>query len=220
ISGFISASGVLIALSQIKHILGVEVGGQNLPALLPALWQNLPDIHWPTAIIGGSALLFLQWMRKGAGSFLQRFKLSQASISLLTKVGPVLAIVVSVLVVWRLGLAEQGVKLVGEVPKGLPVFIVPTVDVALVQLLFPAALLISLVGFVESISVAQTLAAKRRQRIHPDQELVGLGTASLASAVSGGFPVTGGFSRSVVNYDAGAQTQIAGVFTAIGIGLT
>src|SRR5699024_3495336 len=141
ISGFISASGVLIALSQIKHILGVEVGGQNLPALLPALWQNLPDIHWPTAIIGGSALLFLQWMRKGAGSFLQRFKLSQASISLLTKVGPVLAIVVSVLVVWRLGLAEQGVKVVGEVPKGLPVFIVPTVDVALVQLLFPAALL-------------------------------------------------------------------------------
>src|SRR5699024_2408645 len=69
IFGFISASGVLISLSQIKHILGVEVGVQILPALLPALWQSLPDIHWPTAIIGGSALLFLQWMRKGAGSF-------------------------------------------------------------------------------------------------------------------------------------------------------
>lgn len=220
ISGFISASGVLIALSQIKHILGVEAGGQNLQTLLPALWQSLPDIHWPTAVIGISSLLFLQWVRKGLKPVLQRFRFNEGSISLLTKVGPVLAIVVSVLVVWRLGLAEQGVQVVGEVPSGLPTFIVPKMDVALVQLLFPAALLISLVGFVESISVAQTLAAKRRQRIQPDQELVGLGTASLASAVSGGFPVTGGFSRSVVNDDAGAQTQIAGVFTAIGIGIT
>jgi len=220
ISGFISASGILIALSQLHHILGVKAGGQNVQTLLPALWQSLPSIHWPTALIGFSALLLLQWMRKGAGLFLQRFGLNQTSTSLITKVGPVLAIVISVLVVWQLDLVAQGVKVVGEVPKGLPALSVPTMDLSVVQLLFPAAVLISLVGFVESISVAQTLAAKRRQRIHPDQELVGLGAASLASAVSGGFPVTGGFSRSVVNYDAGAQTQIAGVFTAIGIGLT
>jgi SulP family sulfate permease len=86
--------------------------------------------------------------------------------------------------------------------------------------LLPAALLISLVGFVESVSVAQTLAAKRRERIDPDQELVGLGAANIAAAVSGGFPVTGGFSRSIVNFDAGARTPMAGILTAIGIAFT
>jgi sulfate permease, SulP family len=79
------------------------------------------------------------------------------------------------------------------------------------------ALLISVVGFVESVSVGQTLAAKRRQRIEPDQELVALGASNLSAAFSGGFPVTGGFSRSVVNFDAGAQTPAAGVYTALGI---
>jgi SulP family sulfate permease len=81
-------------------------------------------------------------------------------------------------------------------------------------------LLISLVGFVESVSVGQTLAAKRRQRIKPDSELLGLGAANLSAAFSGGFPVTGGFARSVVNYDAGAQTPMAGIFTAVGIAIS
>jgi SulP family sulfate permease len=79
--------------------------------------------------------------------------------------------------------------------------------------------LISVIGFVESVSVAQTLAAKRRERIDPDQELVGLGASNVAAAVSGGYPVTGGFARSVVNFDAGARTPAAGAFTAVGIGL-
>jgi SulP family sulfate permease len=85
--------------------------------------------------------------------------------------------------------------------------------------LLPAAILISIVGFVESVSVAQTLAAKRRERISPDRELIGLGAANIAAGVSGGYPVTGGFSRSVVNFDAGARTPLAGVFTAFGIAL-
>lgn len=79
-----------------------------------------------------------------------------------------------------------------------------------------AALLISIIGFVESVSVARTLAAKRWQRISPDQELVGLGAANIASAFSGGYPVTGGFARSAVNFDAGAETPAAGAFTAVG----
>jgi len=88
-----------------------------------------------------------------------------------------------------------------------------------VQQLFIPALLISIIGFVESISVAQTLAAKKRQRIDPDQELIGLGAANLGAAFSGGFPVTGGFSRSVVNFDAGAETPAAGAFTAFGLAI-
>ena len=79
------------------------------------------------------------------------------------------------------------------------------------------ALLLSVIGFVESVSVAQTLAAKRRQRIDPDQELIGLGAANIAASFSGGYPVTGGFARSVVNFDAGAETPAAGAMTAVGI---
>src|SRR5690606_11217622 len=93
----------------------------------------------------------------------------------------------------------------------------PPLEFGVAWQLLPAALLISLVGFVETVSVGHTLAAKRRQRISPDQELWGLGAANLAAAVSGGFPVTGGFARSVVNFDAGAQTPMAGVLTAVGI---
>jgi SulP family sulfate permease len=114
-------------------------------------------------------------------------------------------------------LDDAGVAVVGDVPAGLPPLTVPQFDPGLWRELAVSALLISVVGFVESVSVAQTLAARRRQRIVPDQELVGLGAANLASAVSGGYPVTGGFARSVVNFDAGARTPAAGMFTAAGI---
>jgi SulP family sulfate permease len=110
-------------------------------------------------------------------------------------------------------------KIVGTVPQGLPPLTLPSWDLALFGELAIPALLISVVGFVESVSVGQTLAAKRRQRIEPDQELVALGASNLSAAFTGGFPVTGGFARSVVNFDAGAQTPAAGVFTAIGIQL-
>ncbi len=138
----------------------------------------------------------------------------------LTKTGPVLTIIVSVLAVTWFNLADSGVRVVGSVPEGLPVLQLPTLDWQLAMQLLPAALLISLVGFVESVSVAQTLAAKRRERIDPNQELVGLGTANIAAAISGGFPVTGGFSRSIVNFDAGARTPMAGILTAVGIAIT
>jgi SulP family sulfate permease len=103
------------------------------------------------------------------------------------------------------------------VPQGLPPFTVPSFDLDIWFALAGSAALISIIGFVESVSVAQTLAAKKRQRIVPDQELVGLGASNIASAFSGGYPVTGGFARSVVNFDAGAETPAAGAFTAVGI---
>ena len=138
---------------------------------------------------------------------------------LISKVGPAFAIVISTIVVASLRLVQQGVNVVGIIPKGLPELTIPVLDIELWQKLLPAALLISVIGFVESVSVGQTLAAKRRQRIDPDQELIGLGSANFAAALSSGFPVTGGFSRSVVNYEAGAQTPLAGLFAATGIAL-
>ncbi len=220
ISGFISASGLLIAVGQLKHLLGIPANGDNLPELLPALAGHLPQTHGITLLIGALSLLWLWWARRYAKPSLQRLGLSPSTAGNLSKAAPVLAIAVAIIAVSSLGLESLGVRVVGDIPTGLPGLSLPPMDAALAWQLLPAALLISLVGFVESVSVGQTLAAKHRQRISPDNELMGLGASNLAAAFSGGFPVTGGFARSVVNHDAGARTPLAGVFTAAGIAVS
>lgn len=220
ISGFISASGILIALGQLKHILGISIDGENAVQLLAALLTALPGAHLPTLAIGGSSLLFLYLVRSRLSVWLQHLGMSPHIAGTLTKIGPVAALLLAIAAVSAFGLADVGVRVVGEVPRGLPSLSLPMLEPALILQLLPAAVLISLVGFVESVSVAQTLAAKRRERIEPNQELVALGGANVAAALSGGFPVTGGFARSVVTFDAGAQTPLAGVLTALGIGIT
>jgi len=219
ISGFISASGVLIATSQLKHILGVKAGGETWPEMLGALAGAVGNTNLATIAIGVPATLFLFWVRRGLKPALQRFGLGPRAADMTAKAGPVVAVTVTILAVIGFGLEARGVSVVGAIPQGLPPFALPSTDLALIQSLWVPALLISVIGFVESVSVAQTLAAKRRQRIVPDQELIGLGASNIASALSGGYPVTGGFARSVVNFDAGAQTPAAGAFTAVGIAL-
>jgi SulP family sulfate permease len=215
ISGFISASGILIAAGQLKHILGISVSGETLPQIAGALAAAIGGASLPTLLIGAGATLFLFWVRRSLKALLMRAGLPGRAADLLAKAGPVFAIIVSILLVRQFDLAAAGVRIVGSIPQGLPPFTLPRLDTALWADLLPAALLLSLVGFVESISVAQTLAAKRRQRIVPDSELLGLGAANLAAAFSGGYPVTGGFARSVVNFDAGAATPLAGGLTAL-----
>ncbi|HCM06181.1 MAG TPA: sodium-independent anion transporter [Oceanospirillales bacterium] len=219
ISGFITASGLIIAASQLKHIFGIESSGHNLFDIIQNLITLSEQTHLPTALLGISTLLFLLWVRKYFKPLLLKLGLSDFLADIIAKAGPVLAVIATISITWLYDLESLGVKIVGEVPTGLPGLQLPQFDSELWQQLFISALLISIVGFVESVSVAQTLAAKRRQRISPDQELIGLGASSIASAASGGFPVTGGFSRSVVNFDAGAATPAAGAFTAIGIAL-
>jgi len=220
ISGFISASGILIALGQLKHILGISVAGENALELAAGLIAGLPQTHLPTLAIGLTSLVFLYLVRDHLAKWLHGLGMSPRMAATLSKIGPVAALFLAIAAVSVFQLAELGVRVVGEVPRGLPSLGLPSLDLALAMQLLPAAVLISLVGFVESVSVAQTLAAKRRERIEPNQELVALGGANVAAALSGGFPVTGGFARSVVNFDAGAQTPLAGALTAAGIGLT
>ncbi|MDZ4137351.1 MAG: sulfate permease [Erythrobacter sp.] len=219
ISGFISASGILIATSQLKHILGVKAGGETWPEMLSGLVGAIGSTNLATLAIGVPATLFLFWVRKGLKPALQRLGMPARAADMTAKAGPVAAVAVTILAVIGFGLEARGVSIVGAIPQGLPPFTLPSTEFALIQALWVPALLISVIGFVESVSVAQTLAAKRRQRIAPDQELIGLGASNIASALSGGYPVTGGFARSVVNFDAGAQTPAAGAFTAVGIAL-
>ncbi len=219
ISGFITASGLIIAASQLKHIFGISVSGHTLLEIVPQLGAHLSETNGPTLIIGASAIIFLFWSRSGLKRTLIGLRLSESTAAMFTRTAPVFAVAGGILAVQFLGLEAAGVRIVGEVPSGLPALAMPQLSPDLMTALIGSAALISLVGFVESVSVAQTLAAKRRQRVDPNQELIGLGTANLAAGFSGGYPVTGGFARSAVNFDAGAQTPAAGIFTAIGIAL-
>lgn len=217
VSGFITASGIIIATSQLKSVLGIKASGEAMPELVTTLIENATDTNLYTLAIGVVATGFLFWVRKGLKPLLVGFGLAARPADLVAKAGPIVAVALSILAVIAFDLEAKGVKVVGSIPQSLPPFTVPLFDAELWQRLAIPALLLSIIGFVESVSVAQTLAAKKRQRIVPDQELIGLGAANVAAAFSGGYPVTGGFARSVVNFDAGAETPAAGAFTAVGI---
>ena len=219
VSGFITASGIIIATSQLKSILGVSASGEAMPELVASLANNLGATNLPTLIIGVLSVVFLFWVRKGLKPLLMRLGIPSRAADLTAKAGPIAAVAASTAAVVVFGLEDAGVKVVGAIPQSLPPFTVPLFDLGLWQQLAVPALLLSIIGFVESVSVAQTLAAKKRQRIDPNQELIGLGAANMAASFTGGYPITGGFARSVVNFDAGAETPAAGAFTAVGIAI-
>ncbi len=218
IAGFITASGILIALSQLRHVLGISGGGATLPEQVMPLYENLGEINPVTLLIGAGATAFLFWVRKGLMPLLLATGMNRKVAGVFAKAGPVAAVVVTTLAAWAFDLSKtQGVRVVGDVPQGLPPLTLPSFSPDLWGSLVGSAVLISIIGFVESVSVAQTLAARKRQRIVPDQELIGLGAANVGAAFTGGYPVTGGFARSVVNFDAGAETPAAGAYTAVGL---
>ena len=217
IAGFITATGIIIAASQLKHIFGIAAHGHTLPDLVGSLVHNLSQANVITTLIGVLTIGFLLWTRNGLLSLLIGLGVAQRIAGIIAKTGPVAAIITTTLIVWWLDLNALGVQVVGDIPRGLPPLTLPSFSIDMWGTIIGAAILISVIGFVESVSVAHTLAAKKRQRIDPDQELIGLGAANLAASFTGGFPVTGGFSRSIVNYDAGSNTPASGAYTAIGL---
>jgi len=218
ISGFITAAGILIAASQLRHILGAPIKGKTLPEVIPSIAENLGKVNAPTIVLSALLLAFLFWSRKGAAPLLQRYGIAPDMAKLLAKTALLVAVVISTLLTWILGLNGWGVAILGDIPRGLPEFGLPPVDIGLIQLLLVPAIMIAIVGYVESISIAQTLAAKKRQSVNPDNELIALGLANLGAGISNAMPVTGGLSRTIVNYDAGVSTPAAGAMTALSIG--
>ena len=215
ISGFITGSAVLIAVGQLKYILGVKVAGSDVLETLVGLLEALPQTQPATMAIGVGGLLFLLLARRYLAPVLTRLGMPAKIAELMSKLAPMVAVIVSTAVVALFKLNETaGVSVVGNIPQGLPQLSLSLPGMSTLGQLWLPALLITLLGFVESVSVAQSLALKRQQRIQPNRELFGLGAANVASALSGGYPVTGGFSRSIVNFAAGANTPLAGVISA------
>jgi SulP family sulfate permease len=221
IGGFINAAALVIAASQVKHLLGLDIDGRD--AFFPLLGQiaaGLGDLNAATACLGIGSMILLLLIRRPLAWVMGKAALGEGIISVATRTGALFTVLLGGALVWWLNLdTAHGVQVAGAVPRGLPA---PGLHAAAGPQwldLAPGAAVIAFVIYLESISVARSLASRFRQRVHPGRELVALGFANLASALSGAIPVAGGFSRSVVNLSAGARTQFAGVVTAIGTAL-
>ncbi|KJS07035.1 MAG: sulfate:proton symporter [Gammaproteobacteria bacterium BRH_c0] len=218
ISGFISGAALLIIIGQLRPLLGIASGGESAIELGMGLVAELGSLQLLTAAFGVGTFILLLFARKGLVQLLTLAGIPAASASLLAKLMPIVTVLGSASLVMVMDWQEQ-IAVVGTLPGGLPQLAIPAIDVSLVTKLWLPALAIGLIGFVESVSIAQAFASKNRQRIDTNAELRGLGAANIVSAFSGAFPVTGGFSRTAVNADAGAHTPLAGVLAAILVAL-
>ncbi|MEW4983447.1 MAG: sulfate permease [Cycloclasticus sp.] len=222
ISGFVSAAAIIIALSQIKHMFGLD-----LPRGLPTyetfyrIITQIPHLNPVTTLIGVSSLLLLSWFKTPLVSLLKRKGIGEGRIQFISKSGPLAAVALSTFSVYYFSLDTQhDVSIIGAIPAGLPNIILPRIDIELIERLLPNALLIALIGYLESVSIARSMASQKRQKIDSNKELIGLGAANIASAISGGYPVAGGFGRSMVNFSAGANSPLASIITACIVALT
>ncbi|HOG51905.1 MAG TPA: sulfate permease, partial [Lentisphaeria bacterium] len=205
VSGFTSAGAIMIGLSQLPQLLGVKTaGGNSAVAQLVGVVRKIGDVHGLTLAIGLTATVVL---------LVARYRRWRFPVTL-----PV--IVVSILLVWWFGLEEYGVRAVGAVPSGLPRWSPPALSLESLRSLLPSALVIVFIGVMESIAVAKWIATREKYRIDANRELVGLGMANVVAGLFSGYPVAGGFSRTAVNYQAGARTPLAAVFTAALVLLT
>ena len=216
ISGFTSGSSLLILIGQINPLLGLHAHGDTTLALIVGLLRASADIHWPTAMTGGAALLFLIMAREYSAGVARALGMRMTTASLVPKLAPMLVVLLGIACAahWQLS-AQYGIAVVGAIPRGLPPLQLPKADLPYIKALLFPAFAIGLINFVSSIAVAQALAIKRREKISADAELRGLGAANIAAAISGGFPVNGGFARSLVSFSAGARTPLAGVISAL-----
>ena len=198
ISGFSSAAAIVICLSQLHHLLGVHLQTtHSIFSLLAEVGQRLGETNWLTFTVGCGSLVCLVFFRS-------RFPRIPA---------PLLVVVLGTLLAQALRLDHMGLKIVGEVPRGLPRFSLPPFSMESVKQLFPLALTLLFVGFMESISIAKSIAAKEKCKVDSNQELKALGLANVTASFFSGYPVTGGFSRTAVNYQSGAKTGLASFIT-------
>jgi SulP family sulfate permease len=205
VAGFTAAAALIIAASQLGHLLGVELPRTH--HVHRVVWEAIrsaSDWSWPTLAIGASAIAALFFCKK-------RWPRFPAAL---------FVVVATTLAVWALGLSTRGVSIVGQVPAGLPGFSIPTIDSSILTQLIPAAATIALVSFMEAISVGRVFAQAHRYEIYPNRELIALGLANLAGGATGGYPIAGGFSRSAVNVRAGARTQLAALVTCAVVVIT
>jgi len=222
ISGFTQAAALVIAITQLKDFIGITIPQTDkFYKLLFYLIQHLSETNFVTLCIGLGSIGILIYFNSFLEVQLKRWKISEAMTMVTTKIAPLVVIFLGTLLVYGMRLNQNAaVKIVGTIPPGLPPITLPSFDATLWQALLPVALTISFVGFMESIAIAKSLASFRNENVDGNQELVALGVANLGAAITGGYPVTGGLSRSVVNFAAGANTGLASIIAALLVAFT
>lgn len=205
LSGFTSAAALIIGASQLKHLLGIDLPGTNyVHEVIMGVIEKFANIDPLTAIIGIGSIILIVWIRRWKPTF----------------PSALVVVVFGTVITAAFGLNQQGVAIVGDIPQGLPSFEMISLSISDFQQLLPTILVISLVGYMESIAVAKAIANKHGYKVDPNQELVGLGLANIGGAFFQSYPTTGGFSRTAVNNQAGAQTGMASIISAVIIALT
>lgn len=206
ISGFTSAAAIIIGASQLKHLLGLNLPKSHfVHEIFLSIFEQFHQLHWITFGIGLGGILVILLLKR----------ISKAIP------GQIIAVILSILMVSALGLDEKGVSIVGEVPKGLPSLYLPALNWEAIYALFPIALAISLVSYMESIAVAKAMQTRHKNyKVFPNKELIALGAANIGGSLFQSYPVTGGFSRTAVNDQAGAKTTVASIISALLVLLT
>ncbi len=206
ISGFTSAAALIIGFSQLKHVMGIPIEKSHyIHEIVIGAFAGFADWNWITIAIsiGGMAVIIL------ARKFLKKIP------------AQLVAVVLGIGVVYLFRLDQAGVRIVGDIPSNLPKFGSPSIEWDQMKLLLPTAFTIALIGFVESFAVAKTIQNKHRNyQVRANQELIGLGLANIAGSFFQSFPVTGGFSRTAVNDQAGAKSGVAALVSASLIAIT
>lgn len=206
ITGFTSAAAIIIGLSQLKNLLGIEISNnQYLQDIIRSVIQQAENIHWMTFLIGAIGISFLLLFNR----FLPSFP------------APLFMLVISIILVRIFHLDIYGVSIIGEVPQGLPMPGLPLIDLPVLKKLLPTAFALALLSFMESMAIARTIQAKyKTYKIIPNQELIALGLANAFGSLFKAFPVSGGFSRSILNEQSGAKTNLSSIISALIIILT
>ncbi len=200
IVGFTNAAAMIIALSQLNKIFGIDKSRSEF--FLGDIWGmllNLSDTHIATFIFGAISV---------AGIMYAKNKWPKLP-------GVLIAVAGTTIVSWAIGFEGRGGAVVGTIPEGLPSLSMPTFNMEVFGVMMTNAIIISLIGFMEAISIAKAMAAKTKERIDPSQELIGQGLGNLVGAMSSAYPTSGSFSRSAVNLNAGAVTGMSSVYTGI-----
>ncbi|MEO1628922.1 MAG: sulfate permease, partial [Bacteroidota bacterium] len=199
ISGFTAAAALIISASQLKHLLGLQFdSGHFLHQVLGHTFGHIQELHWPTFWVGLGGILLLLLVKHW------RFPIP----------GPILAVVFGMGIVWGFQLEEQGIRVVGAIPKGLPSLTMPVWDPARIMELLPIAGTIAFISVMESTAIAKAFQFKHNYRIVPDQELIALGLSNIGASFFRGFSFSSSFSRSAVNSQVGGQSAMSGIFAA------
>jgi len=217
LAGFTSGAALLIIGSQLPQVLGVKILACALD--LDCYAQTMQNFSAATLIISASALILLVFFGSPLTSLLKKVHVNLSVVTAVSKCGPLLAVLFTTIAVTHFHLTENGVAVVGAIPSGFPL---PKIDFIYLEkwrLLLPYSGFIALIAYVESVAIAKVTANLRGEKIVPNQELIALGSANLVSAVFGGMPVAGGFSRTMVNFSAGARTQMAMIIAALVLAL-